>query len=114
MIEGNCNELKGYISQYKMLITARTHASIAGYSSCVPTLVLGYSIKSKGIATDLFGTYENYVLPIDELKTENDLTNNFLWLEEHYENIKQHLKEIMPYYKNRCYELRGLYEDLCL
>ena len=59
----NCSELKYIISTFEMLLAARTHASIAAYSSCVPTLVLGYSVKSKGIAKDIFGTYEEYVLP---------------------------------------------------
>ena len=52
----NCCELKGYISRCRMFIGARTHATIAAYSTCVPTLVLGYSVKSKGIARDIFGT----------------------------------------------------------
>ena len=50
-----------------MFIGARTHATIAAYSSCVPTLVVGYSIKARGIAKDLFGTDEGYVLPVQAL-----------------------------------------------
>ena len=56
----NCCELKGFISRCRMFVGARTHATIAAYSSCVPTLVLGYSVKSKGIARDIFGTDEHY------------------------------------------------------
>ena len=73
----NCCELKGYISRCRMFIGARTHATIAAYSTCVPTLVLGYSVKSKGIARDIFGTEEHYVLPVQELQDPNwqtDLT----------------------------------------
>lgn len=55
----DCTEIKYIISQCDLLIASRTHASIAGYSQCVPTLVYGYSVKSKGIAKDLFGTYNN-------------------------------------------------------
>ena len=66
----NCNELKYIISKCSILVAARTHASIAAYSTCVPTLVIGYSVKSKGIAKDLFGDYRNYVISKDELTSE--------------------------------------------
>ena len=52
----NCMQLKGHISRCRFFIGARTHATIAAYSTCVPTLALGYSIKARGIATDIFGT----------------------------------------------------------
>lgn len=63
----NAMQLKSIISKCKMFIGARTHATIAAYSTCVPTLVIGYSVKAKGIAKDIFGTYENYVLPVQSL-----------------------------------------------
>ncbi len=59
--------LKGYISKCSFFVGARTHSTIAAYSSNVPTLVIGYSVKSRGIATDLYGTYEKYVLPVQEM-----------------------------------------------
>jgi len=51
----NAMQVKGYIARMRFFIGARTHATIAAYSSGVPTIVLGYSAKSKGIARDLFG-----------------------------------------------------------
>ncbi len=65
--------LKGYISKCCFFVGARTHSTIAAYSSGVPTLVIGYSVKSRGIATDLYGTIENYVLPVQELSKEGAL-----------------------------------------
>ena len=59
----SCRKLKFIISRCRAFIGARTHATIAAYSSCVPTLVVGYSVKARGIARDLFGTEEGYVLP---------------------------------------------------
>ena len=76
----NCSELKWYISKCRFVITARTHVSIASYSTCVPTLVVGYSVKSKGIANDIFGTYENYVVPVQDMETDTALVENFKWL----------------------------------
>lgn len=39
----DATEYKGYIAKTKFFIGARTHATIAAYSSQVPTMVLGYS-----------------------------------------------------------------------
>ena len=97
--------LKYCISKCKMMIASRTHASIAAYSCCIPTLVIGYSTKSKGIAKDLFGDYNNFVLPIDEIINEDDLVNSFLYLEQHYYQIADHLKRIIPNYTEKCYEI---------
>lgn len=99
----NCMELKGYIARCRFFVGARTHATIAAYSTCVPTLVLGYSVKSRGIARDLFGSEEHYVIPVQELKNETELAEGFLWLMEHEDNIRAHLQKIMPDYIERAY-----------
>ena len=113
MIEDhNCMELKGYIARCRMFVGARTHATIAAYSSCVPTLVLGYSVKSKGIARDLFGTEENYVLPVQQLKCEDELANGFLWLMEKEPEIRSHLQKIMPDYIARAARAGEAVKDL--
>jgi polysaccharide pyruvyl transferase WcaK-like protein len=102
MIEDhNCMELKGYIARCRFMIAARTHASIAAYSTCVPTLVVGYSVKAKGIAKDIFGTYENYVLPVQSLSQEEDLTNAFDWIYQREDQIRTHLQTMMPEYRDR-------------
>lgn len=49
----NAAQRKYLISQCELLVCCRTHASIAGYSTGVPTLVVGYSVKSQGIGLDL-------------------------------------------------------------
>jgi len=98
---GTAEELKGYIARCRFFVGARTHATIAAYSSCVPTLVVGYSIKSKGIARDLFGTDKNYVLPVQELKHTNDLRNHFAWLIQNEDFIRNHLNNnITEYIQN--------------
>lgn len=106
MIEdANCMELKGYISKCRFFIGARTHATIAAYSTCVPTLVVGYSVKARGIAKDLFGTYENYVLPVQSLDKKIDLLNAFKWIESNENTIKLNLKRNMKSYKNKSSEV---------
>lgn len=108
----NCMELKGYIARCRFFVGARTHATIAAYSSCVPTLVVGYSVKAKGIAKDLFGSYENYVVPVQTLKDPADLKQAFCWMQAHEEEIRSHLKEIMPGYCAKAFEARAEVEKL--
>lgn len=102
----NCMELKGFISRCSIFIGARTHATIAAYSNCVPTLVVGYSVKSKGIAKDIFGTYENYVISVQNLKSEDDLANAFQWIYDRRMEIKEHLEKVIPEYNESVLKVR--------
>ena len=97
----SCTDIKGYIARSRFIITARTHASIAAYSSRVPTIVLGYSVKSKGIARDLFGSEDGYVVPVQDLIREDELVERFLWLEQNEQRIIDHLTMVLPDYINR-------------
>lgn len=94
-------ELKGYIARCRFLIAARTHASIAAYSEKIPTLVVGYSVKARGIAQDLFGSYERYVISVQSLKRKDDMTIAFKWLQDNESNIKQQLDSIIPIVKEK-------------
>lgn len=97
----NCMELKYVISQCRMLIAERTHASIAAYSTGVPTFVLGYSVKSQGIAMDLFGSIDDYVLSVDALKDRNALSRRFRYILDNENEIHLHLNRIMPAYTKK-------------
>ncbi|MBQ8049666.1 MAG: polysaccharide pyruvyl transferase family protein [Oscillospiraceae bacterium] len=94
----NCMQLKDIISGCEFFVGARTHATIAAYSTCVPTLVVGYSVKARGIARDLFGSEEGYVLPVQQLKEKEDLTNAFKSLYSRKDEIRKHLTDMMPGY----------------
>ena len=108
----NCSELKGFISRCSFFIGARTHATIAAYSTCVPTLVLGYSVKSRGIAKDLFGDYQNYVLPVQDMNDSRELLDSFKWIMKRENDIKNHLKEVMPEYVSKAYLAKDAIERL--
>ena len=99
----NCMELKGFISRCRYFIGARTHATIAAYSTCVPTLVVGYSVKSIGIARDLFGTEQGYVLPVQQLQSKGKLRDQFVWLQSQEAAVRQRLQQIMPEYTKRAW-----------
>ncbi len=63
----NALQIKGFIGRLSALVTARTHASVAAYSTGVPTLVIGYSVKARGIARDLYGEESGHLIPVQEL-----------------------------------------------
>ena len=94
LFDKNCSasQYKYLISKCRFGIFARTHASIAAYSSMVPSIVLGYSIKSIGIASDL--GMEQYILPIEQLKDESLLISlKELMKEEQEVKNKLHAKQ---------------------
>ncbi len=94
----SCTELKYIISKCRFFVGARTHSVIAAYSSYVPTLALGYSMKSAGIATDVFTKADGYVLHYNEVRSEHDLYNAFMNILRNEENIREHYCRVMPQY----------------
>lgn len=96
----NAIQYKGYISRMRFFIGARTHATIAAYSTLIPTLVLGYSIKSKGIAKDIFGE-EKLVLSIKEISDSQKLIAKF-------EEMKTEEKEIITKLANKIPEIKKM------
>ncbi len=97
----NCRQLKGYISACRFFIGARTHSVIAAYSTEVPTLALGYSVKAKGIARDIFGSEENLVLPVQTFDDPEATVRGFEYLIKHEDELRAKLHEVMPEYKEK-------------
>ncbi len=97
LLPGNLNAIqyKGYIARMRFFIGARTHATIAAYSSCVPTMVLGYSVKSKGISKDLFGE-EKLVLGIEEISDSDRLKAKFDEMLKDEEALQAQLAQVIP------------------
>lgn len=112
----SCGKIKYIISQCRAFIGARTHATIAAYSSSVPTLVVGYSVKARGIAKDLFGTEEHYVLPVQKLSEPGELIGAFSWMMEREDEIRTGLQKRMPGYCAEAAkagdEIRRLWKEL--
>lgn len=99
----NCMQLKDIISKCSLFIGCRTHSTIAAYSTCVPTLVVGYSVKAQGIAKDIFGDYKDLLVDVRKFESDTDLLNAFLSFHERKDELKTHLHEFMPEYINRAY-----------
>lgn len=73
---------------------------------------MGYSVKARGIARDLFGTEDGYVLPVQQLKESDELTQAFVRLYEKRDAIRAHLNETLPGYIARANEARKALEEL--
>lgn len=107
----NAIQYKGYISRMRFFIGARTHATIAAYSNCVPTMVLGYSVKSKGIARDIFGE-EKLVLGIDEISNSNKLKCKFDEMVNEEVELRERLNKSIPSIKEMSYKAAKYLEEL--
>lgn len=91
----NAKQYKGYIARTRFFIGARTHATIAAYSNGVPTLVLGYSVKSRGISADIFSE-EKFVVDVSTLSSAQALEVEFSKLLSQEEEIKATLRKVIP------------------
>ncbi len=91
MEDMSAEKLKGVIANCRFFIGARTHATIAAYSTIIPTLVVGYSVKARGIARDLFGTEEHYVLPVQTLTDPQQMVDAWNWLLSNEDQIRYKL-----------------------
>lgn len=93
--ELDARQYKGYIAHTRFFVGARTHATIAAYSSGVPTVALGYSVKARGIAKDIFGE-EKYVLDYYSMTDSKPLIKEFLKMVENENEIRSELMRSIP------------------
>mgnify|MGYP002765919501 FL=1 len=98
-------QIRYIISRCRFFVGARTHSVISAYSMCVPSLALGYSVKSHGIAKDL-GLDKDLVV---------DCTNNIYPTKvlESFENLldkehllQSHLRNTIPVYRDKLNKLK--------
>ena len=102
----NYCQIRYVISQCRFFIGGRTHAIISAYSSCIPSIAIGYSIKSRGIAKDL-GLPDNLVVDSKKEIKRNELLDSFLYLIENEQSIKFHLHKVIPDYVKKTYMIRA-------
>ena len=111
--DASAAELKGFIARCRFFVGARTHATIAAYSSCVPTLAAGYSVKARGIAKDLFGSDEHYVITVQQMEKREELVRAFEWLLERETSVRDRLQQVMPEYRERAKKGADVIRALC-
>lgn len=89
-------QYKYIIGKSRFCVAARTHASIAAYSLGVPAMVVGYSVKSRGIAADL-GMSE-YTIGLGDIGIASDILQVFQLLLENENQVKKRLELRVPSY----------------
>ncbi|MDV6346613.1 polysaccharide pyruvyl transferase family protein [Nitrosomonas sp. Is35] len=95
----NAVQTKYLISQCRFFIGARTHATIAAWSTLVPTISIAYSIKAIGLNTDLFGDLR-YVLETSKL-SRMALWESLEKLRTDEQNIRKLLEQRIPEWQQR-------------
>lgn len=95
----NAAQLKHLISCCRYFIGARTHATIAAFSSGVPTVSIAYSVKAKGINRDLFG-HTNHVLDTP-MVTAQALQQHLQVLRAQEGALKAQLAQAVPHVRQR-------------
>lgn len=106
----NYLQIRYVISNLYIFIGARTHAMISAYSTFVPAIALGYSIKSRGIAHDI-GLSELTVVDTTNYKT-GTLLDSYNYLILNYQDVKRHLDNEMPIYISKTYEVQRILQNI--
>lgn len=107
-------QTKWIISRMKCMVAARTHATIAAFSSYVPTVSLGYSIKSKGVNKQIFG-HTDFLISGSDIDKDNvaGMIRNVL---NSYDDIREHLRNKLPDIQKKALDaglaLREILEEL--
>lgn len=97
----NSSQLKWVISQATVFVGARTHATIAALSSCVPTVSIGYSRKAHGLNKDIFG-HLDWVVPVQALGPDR-LVEVVTQLLSQAKLVRTELEQKMPDYISRAW-----------
>jgi colanic acid/amylovoran biosynthesis protein len=65
----SAEEIRALAGKLDLMVAERFHAAIASLSQNVPTLAIGYSIKSEGILGDIFGfdSLKDYLISVEEI-----------------------------------------------
>lgn len=107
----NYCQIRYIISKCNIFLGARTHAVISAYSTCVPTIALGYSVKSKGIAKDV-GMPKWSVVDSKNIN-KGSLLDAFLRMEKEKQQIKDTISLNMDSYKQKTYGILDEIYKVC-
>lgn len=97
----SARQYKHIVSRARLCVAARTHVTIAAYSSCVPALAISYSTKAKGIAMDL--GLSDYVIDILDLKIKETMLCQFEKLMMEERDLRRQLTLQMEGYRRKAF-----------
>jgi colanic acid/amylovoran biosynthesis protein len=103
----SAEEFKAIISRCDFLVAERMHAAIAGLSTGVPTLVVGYSIKARGILSDLLGpelTESCAIIPLEDFLEPGAGAIRAKKAWENRDTLSERLNESLPAARERAAE----------
>lgn len=104
-------QIRYIISKCRFFIGARTHSMISAYSTCVPSIALGYSIKSKGIAQDL-SLPEELVVDSKKIERSDILISAFRFLVKNEKSIRTTLRSGKTGYVKNAYNAKSAVEKV--
>jgi polysaccharide pyruvyl transferase WcaK-like protein len=108
--EYRCQEIKWIVSKLTTFVGARTHSTIAALSSHVPTISIGYSMKSRGINKDIFG-HLDWLVPFEKLR-DDTLSNVVSRLLKSESNVRNYLTGYMPAYKEKARRAAKYFQEI--
>lgn len=100
-------QIRYIISKCRYFIGARTHSVISAYSTKVPTIALGYSVKSAGIANDL-NLPEYSVINTKKISNDYKILNAFKQLEIDEKVIQENLNVRIPLVVEQIYSMKTI------
>lgn len=103
-------QIRYIISRCDVFIGGRTHSVISAYSTSVPTLALGYSIKARGIAKDL-GLSDKLLFDSKNINSQTELLEKFIYIIENKESIREHFNKLMPEYKKKAFDAKNAIKE---
>jgi colanic acid/amylovoran biosynthesis protein len=106
----DCCRTKWIISKMTVFVGARTHSTIASLSNCIPTLSLGYSMKSRGINQDIFG-HCDWMLPVDQIEPAA-FAEKVKHLVDCRSDVSNYLNGMMETYKNKAWNAGTLLRNM--
>lgn len=87
-------QTKWVVGKCEVFVGARMHAAIAAISSCVPTILLAYSQKARGLTDAAYGVRDYCIEPSDF--TPEAVSAKVCWLLDRAEEVRQHLRTRVP------------------
>ncbi|MDB9303321.1 polysaccharide pyruvyl transferase family protein [Nodularia spumigena CS-591/12] len=101
------SEFKGLIAACDLVIAERMHAAIAGLSSGICTIAIGYSVKAEGIMYDVLGAEivnQGLLIPMQNFLNQTHICQAVQSIWPTRKEIAKHIDEELPKVKSKASE----------